>query len=181
MTIDEELLEQARAARHELEKIEEQANKSKLAYHSLIRQLSVSGASLREIARELSISHQRVQQVVESQGGSWWSRVWSTRSASGEFRCTFCGRSRDVATQLVAGPRVFICNACVVTASKALAKGRAKSGKHELSAAPSGSRARCTFCGGRHGGDRVVIMGEEASICSACLELAEQIMRKRAG
>ena len=32
--------------------------------------------------------------------------------------CSFCGRSADEVSKLVAGPRVYICDACVAAASR---------------------------------------------------------------
>lgn len=34
------------------------------------------------------------------------------------LKCSFCGKSQEMVANLVAGPRVYICNECVVVASK---------------------------------------------------------------
>ena len=36
----------------------------------------------------------------------------------GRLRCSFCGKSAAEVSKLVAGPRVYICDACVAVASR---------------------------------------------------------------
>ena len=70
MVIDENLLQQAKAAGGRLADAEREALLSRADYHTAIRRRHLGGASLREIAPALSLSHQRVQQVVSAAGGS---------------------------------------------------------------------------------------------------------------
>ena len=53
---------------------------------------------------------------------SWLRNRPSTRR---ELACSFCGRSEHQVTNLVAGPRVFICDDCVDQCSAIIAAERA--------------------------------------------------------
>jgi ATP-dependent Clp protease ATP-binding subunit ClpX len=35
------------------------------------------------------------------------------RPRTGELRCSFCGNAKDQVTHLIAGPGVYICDACI--------------------------------------------------------------------
>src|SRR5207247_10957170 len=112
-TNDQEHLKNAAVAS---EKLAEPARDTLLAradYHTSVRRLHLAGGSLREIAEALGLSHQRVQQIVDEAGGSWWTRVWRTRTPKRDAVCTFCGRPPSEVSKLIAGPNVYICNACV--------------------------------------------------------------------
>src|SRR5690242_2614418 len=89
MVLEEELLEKARSAGLDLAEAERRLQMSRAEYHTVIRRLHLAGGSLREIAQALSISHQRVQQIVDAAGGSWWQHVWRTRKAAPDQICTF--------------------------------------------------------------------------------------------
>ena len=54
---------------------------------------------------------------------SWLTRSQPRRKA---LACSFCGRSEHEVTNLVAGPRVYICDACIDTCSAIVAAERAK-------------------------------------------------------
>src|SRR5512145_1380131 len=128
MVLDPELVDQARTASARLADAERDALLSRAEYHTAVRRLHLAGASLREIAEALSISHQRVQQIVTSAGGTWWSRVWSTRRGGPDAVCTWCGRPPAEVAKLIAGPRVYICDACVDAGEKTLAGERTAAG-----------------------------------------------------
>ena len=101
--------------------------------------------------------------------------------------CSFCGRPRDVCAKLIAGPRVFICDQCVIQATR-LAAGPAVEGQAEgsLRLEAPGAEARCSFCGlearkARHlvaGGLAVPAgkFGELARICDTCRDLCLEIL-----
>jgi hypothetical protein len=69
MTLDEELLRQARAAADGWTDAQQQASQAKDTYHQTVRRLYLTGASMREIAEALGLSHQRVHQIIETSGG----------------------------------------------------------------------------------------------------------------
>src|SRR5437867_521401 len=113
MTVEAELLKRAQRAGADLGEAERKTLLARADYHAAIRRLHLAGASLRELADALSLCHQRVQQIVDRAGGSWWQRVWRTRNAKRDAVCTYCGKPPSEVAKLIAGPDVFICDACV--------------------------------------------------------------------
>jgi hypothetical protein len=178
MGLDQELLRKARDAIARIDAAEREVHNARADYNTLVRRLHLAGASLREIARALAVSHQRVQQVVEAAGGTWWQRVWRTRNAKHELICTFCDEAPHESAKLVAGPDVFICDRCVTLAARACAHGRA--GK-EGTLVREGARSKraCSFCGHTRSPARQVVSGAAASVCADCLRLCEQILGDR--
>jgi hypothetical protein len=65
MTLDRDILTEARELRSRLLDLQHEANRAKLDYHHSIRRLHAAGGSMREIAEVLDLSHQRVHQIVE--------------------------------------------------------------------------------------------------------------------
>ncbi|HZG34697.1 MAG TPA: Clp protease N-terminal domain-containing protein [Gaiellaceae bacterium] len=64
MTLDENVLAEARELRARLLDLQRDAERTQVDYHHAIRRLQAQGGSLREIAVELGLSHQRVHQIV---------------------------------------------------------------------------------------------------------------------
>jgi hypothetical protein len=175
MTINEQLLQKARAAGARLADAEHQVQLARAEYHATVRRLHLAGGSLREVAQALELSHQRVQQMVDGAGGSWWQRVWRARNIRKNLSCTFCGRHQDRAARLIAGPKVFICDACVVLAEQSLA-GSSAAVHDALALAGENARARCSFCGKRRATDRPLLTGPAANICGECLCVCRHIL-----
>jgi hypothetical protein len=182
MVLSPELLERARSAGAGLEAAERQALVSRAEYHTAVRRLHLAGGSLREIAQALSISHQRVQQIVSDAGGSWWRRVWRTRTVGPAAVCTWCGRPPSEVLKLIAGPNVFICDACVEAAEKT-ATGRAGAGpfapmkeKNVVLAVPGVRRRRCAFCGKGPGKTRALVSAPTGHVCSDCVRVCREIL-----
>jgi hypothetical protein len=171
MTAD--LLDKARAAGADLAEAERRVLTTRADYHTAIRRLHLAGAPLREIAEALSLSHQRVQQIVNVSGGSWWRGGWRSRRHTRDAVCTWCDRPPSEVEKLVAGPKVFICDACVTAASR-VERGTVKTGPLKL--AKPGLRDRCTFCHKRPTEARAVVTGPAAHICSECLRICREIM-----
>ena len=65
MTLDKDILNEARELRSRLLDLQHEADRAKLDYHHAIRRLQAAGGSMREIAEALDLSHQRVHQIVE--------------------------------------------------------------------------------------------------------------------
>jgi hypothetical protein len=172
VALDERLLQQARAAHGDMAEAERQALVARAEYHTAIRRLHLAGGSLREIADALGLSHQRIQQVVDRSGGSWWRRAWRTRGRQRDAVCTWCGRPPSEVDKLVAGPNVYICDRCVRRAGQELAR-------TPTAASPVGRRAmpRCSFCSRRGDQSRRVLPGDAASICTDCLQLCREFMQ----
>jgi hypothetical protein len=176
MGIHERLLEKAREAGARLAEAEKAVSAARTEYHGLVRRIHLAGASLREIAAALGLSHQRVQQMVDGAGGSWWQRVWSTRNRRRGLACTFCRRPQDEVEKLIAGPKVFICDACVALAEQSLA-GAAAGGSQAQPKPPSkGARTRCSFCGKRRTAELPLLAGPAVGVCRECLDACRQIL-----
>jgi len=178
MSLKTELLDKARSAGAEIADHERGALLARGEYHTAIRRLHLAGGSLREIAEALSLSHQRVQQIVKANGGSWWGRVWRTRNRHRDAVCTWCSRPSSEVAKLVAGPNVYICDACLELANAALHDAWGTS--DTLHRAPDGSKERCSFCSKRSRDDRALVVGPFAHICSECMRICRDFMDGRA-
>jgi hypothetical protein len=175
MTLDESLLEKVRNQGRLVAEAERQAQLARGDFHSAVRRLHLGGGPLREIAQALGLSHQRVQQMVASAGGTWWQRVWHSRSLKRDAVCTFCQRPPSEVEKLIAGPNVYICDACISEGEKTVAG--VKSG---LMTRARTSGARCSFCGKRKSASRAIVGGAAANICAECLGVCRQILDGRA-
>jgi hypothetical protein len=178
MALDPDLLEKAKSAGDRLADAERQALTTRADYHTAVRRLHLAGGSLREIARELAVSHQRVQQIVDVAGGSWWRRVWRTRNLTRDAICTWCDRPPGEVSKLIAGPNVYICDACVAMAEGAM-KGNTR-GSGELKQAKGGDKGRCAFCSKKKSDKRPLVIGPAANICGECLRICSEILDGRA-
>jgi hypothetical protein len=180
VVLDSKLLAQARSAGAQHEEAERQALLTRADYHTAIRRLHLAGGSLREIAHALSLSHQRVQQIVSGAGGTWWSRFWDTRSKP-DAVCTWCGRPPGEVSKLIAGPRVYICDACVEAAEGTASRGPTSrsSGPFER---PQRKRPllRCAFCSKRSTGTRQILTAPSGNVCTDCLRTCREILDGRA-
>ena len=174
MVLDRELLDKARAAGAALADADRQALLARADYHTAVRRLHLAGGSLREIAQSLAISHQRVQQIVSAAGGSWWRRVWRTRRVTPDAVCTWCGRPPAEVGKLIAGPRVYICDACVESAERAAA-GQANRGVFSRPKARA-SAGRCGFCGKKADGSRALVSAAPGHVCTECLRVCREIL-----
>jgi len=84
MTLDEQILVEAKEVRQHLVDLESQTAHARVDYHHAIKKLHAAGGSLREIAEALDLSHQRVHQIVEGPAGPpggppWAGRRWKQR------------------------------------------------------------------------------------------------------
>ena len=81
------------------------------------------------------------------------------------LHCSFCGKSQDEVTKLIAGPSVFVCNECVEMCNKII-----REEARPLS---------CSFCKKSQYEVRFLISGPGAYICDGCAELCNEIIRKK--
>lgn len=175
VAIDTNLLRKADDAGFQLVEAERQVLLARAEYHTAIRRLHLGGASLRAIAEALSLSHQRVQQIVNAAGGSWW-QVWKRRKVRPDAVCTWCDRPPSEVSKLIAGPMVFICDVCTQAADSVI-RGTKRS-RGELRCAGRGSRARCSFCRKLADEKRSLVIGP-ANVCSECLGICREILDSR--
>jgi hypothetical protein len=96
MTLDEQVLAEAREVRQRLVDLESETAHARVDYHHAIKKLHAAGGSLREIAEALELSHQRVHQIVDGPAGPgggppWGGRRWR-RGHRGGHRGAFIAR-----------------------------------------------------------------------------------------
>lgn len=181
MALEHELLLRAREAEFQLAEAERRTQLAKAEYHTTVRRLHLAGASLREVAEALGISHQRVQQIVEGAGGTWWHRIRRNREPKRDAVCTFCSRPPSEVAKLVAGPNVFICDRCIGRVEGVFA-GRRETAQSLLTLAGHRARARCSFCGKSKAADRPIAVADKAtSVCRDCASMCRRIVDDRRG
>ena len=188
MGLDRELVREAERAKEQLAVAQHAAYRAKVHYHQAIRRLHAAGGSLREIAEALRMSHQRVHQIIDEATEATRRRQRETQVLSGPpGPCSFCGRPHDVCAKLIAGRDVFICDRCVLQATR-LAAGPAIEGQAEgpLRLEPPGAQAKCSFCGLEARQVRHLVasglavaagrFGDLPRICDKCRDLGLEIL-----
>jgi hypothetical protein len=173
MVLDGGFGARASALAAHLAEAEKGAELARAEYHTLIRRAHLAGGSFREIAQAVGLSHQRVQQIVEGAGGTWWGKVWGSRNRQRDLICSFCGRPPSEVKKLIAGPSVYVCDGCVEKAERAFA------GRASPFALTPLRRARCAFCGKARAADRPIALCTGTGVCAACLTLCRQILEDR--
>jgi hypothetical protein len=103
MTLDEQVLAEAKEARQRLVDLESQTAHVRVDYQHAIKKLHAAGGSLREIADALELSHQRVHQIVDGPAGppGWraqprWKRGRHVRGRKRDFIARFDDGAREV-------------------------------------------------------------------------------------
>ena len=188
--MDEQLLTEARTAQERLIDAERDAEVARAEFHRAVRRLHLHGASLRELAACLGLSHQRVHQIVAEAGGSRrWVRVRKPGRTSDPalMACTFCGQTQHTAGRLIAGPHVYICDACVALAQTVVTSGQQATtslGVMTAVRAPA-TRPTCSFCGkNRDQAPGLAVLpavtvnrtDAPAAVCAECLALCREIL-----
>jgi ATP-dependent protease Clp ATPase subunit len=101
--------------------------------------------------------------------------MWRGRNIKPDAVCTWCGRPPKEVAKLIAGPRVYICDACMAAAEKAAAGRRA--GGLEL--VTRSATARCSFCSRRPKTPRALVTAAAANVCTECLKTCREILEDR--
>lgn len=191
MTLDEDILRDVEAAREHLESLEDKAYEARATLHQSIRRLHATGASLREMAIALGMSHQRVHQIIGTDGivevePSAVTDVSplpvpapaqspAVAVTAGEDSCSFCGAPRRELDKLLAAPGpVFICGGCVGKANLAV-QNRSAAGFRSVAVDED---ATCSFCGNGSAVGGVMAESERGSprICSRCTETCRRLV-----
>jgi ClpX C4-type zinc finger len=188
MGLDRRLVREAERAKEQLAVAQHAAYRAKVDYHQAIRRLHAAGGSLREIAEALRMSHQRVHQIIDEAEPTrrWWRRRAQLLSGT-VGPCAFCGRPRDMCAKLIAGPEVFICDRCVLQATRLAASPTVEDqADGPMRLEPSGSEAKCSFCGKEARKARHLVagrlpvsagkFGDLPRICDECLDLCLEIL-----
>lgn len=100
--------------------------------------------------------------------------------------CCFCDLPKLPGGQLIAGPRIYICDACIATSDAVIETGNPMpTGRIRIPLTTMATiqpvpkatgELRCSFCGlDRHKVDGMAA-GDEAWICTACLKLCREAM-----
>lgn len=180
MTVDEALLAKASGAAARVTELEDELYGAKADYRRTVRALHLAGASMREVAQALGISHQRVHQIIEGGGVRRWRRRRS-KDAGSLRSCSFCGREQRQVRKLVAGPGVYICDPCILSAVGVSNSGRA-SNDAMLHPIPPKADLRCSFCGKDRASLKALVGGPASerkaspTICDECLGLCGEIL-----
>jgi hypothetical protein len=175
VVIDEGLLRQARDSGTRMADAQHQAEVAKADYHHAVRRLHFAGASMREIADALELSHQRVHQIIEAGGGTGGWRAKKARTM--DLICTFCGLPDDEVAKLIAGPGVFICDACVALVHHVVGSGTAvETERTRLARVSRVSDAQCSFCGKPVQKTTTMVAGPGVRICDVCLDLCDEVL-----
>ena len=92
MTLDEQLLSEAKTVRGRLLDLQHDVEVARVDYQHVIRRLHAAGGSMREIAEELGLSHQRVHQIVDA--GPEDARTRGFRHGGRPYRAPFTRQAR---------------------------------------------------------------------------------------
>jgi hypothetical protein len=140
-----------------------------------VRQLHLAGASMSEIGRALGLSRERVDHLVDGDP--------SDRSRA--LRCSFCQADRTQTRKVIAGPAVYVCEACVLVADRALGGDLAAEEEWAArrTAAPPGragddERSSCSFCGKAPEQVAGMVASFGVRICRECLDLCLDIIEE---
>ena len=189
MGLDQELVREAEHAKEQRVVAQHAAYRAKVDYHQTIRRLHMAGGSLREIAEALRMSHQRVHQILD-EAAQPTRRRWRRKPQllpGSPGPCSFCGRPHDVCARLIAGPGVFICDRCVLQATRLAADSVVEGQAQEpLRLEAPESHAQCSFCGLEARQVRHLVasgllvsagkFGELPRICDRCRDLGLEIL-----
>lgn len=180
--MDEEVLAWARQAQEWLIQAEDHAEAVRADLRRAVHRLAAGGSSPRDIAAALGLSGQQLDEIARTAGGSGRGHAPGT-----ELACTFCGRSQRKVRKLIAGPGVYICEACIALAGDTVTSGSAAGtplGRMHAVPEQDGG-ARCRFCAKRR--DQVTGLAAmpagsgdtfagPAAICMECLALCNEIL-----
>lgn len=180
MSIDEELLAAAKTAGSSVRALEDQVEGAKAEYRLAVRRLHLAGASMREVAEALGVSHQRVHQIIDDGGVRRWRRR-RPQDPVPQRACSFCGREQRHVRKLVAGPNVYICDPCILSAVGVSSSGRPSNDSH-MRPVTRESSLLCSFCGKDRSAVHALVAGPAAqqggspTICDECLGLCGEIL-----
>ena len=95
------------------------------------------------------------------------------------LRCSFCSKSQDEVSKLIAGPDVYICDECVDVCQEIIAD---RVIEKPDGTSPSDSKYVCNLCGGLSSAEQTTIIRDQgAVVCKSCIDaiLATVMPEKR--
>jgi hypothetical protein len=183
--MDEEVLAWARQAQEQLIHAEEHTEAIRGDLRRTVHRLAADGSSPQDIAAALGLTARQLDEIAQTAGSP--GRGGRGQAPGTELACTFCGRSQRQTRKLIAGPGVYICDACAVLAAAVVSSGSAAGTRlgpvHAVPERDGG--VRCRFCAKRRdqvtglaamppaAGDTVA---GPAAICAECLGLCNEIL-----
>ena len=110
-------------------------------------------------------------------------RQFATEATSQVLRCSFCNKSQDEVSKLIAGPSVFICDECVKVCNDIFTTQTSQSTNTEVaeSADPPRNAAsvQCALCRMPTPLDRGVVILNRGVLCPGCLGEIEAALAER--
>ena len=184
-TVDEKLLAEARQAQARLRQAEYETRAARAEFHRAVGALVSGGSPPRDVAAALGLTGQQLRQILEPAGGP--EREGRGTRPDNDLTCSFCGDSQHQVRKLIAGPSVYICDACVELAQGVVSSGGTAGTRlgPVRAVADQDGRVRCRFCGKHR--DEVAGMAAmpagtgdalsgPAAICAECLSLCIEII-----
>lgn len=91
------------------------------------------------------------------------------------LRCSFCKRGEEDVRNLIAGPEVYICDACVDVCVEIIADDRHAESARARNSQPSStpqpeSYAWCAFCAGVADLETAVLIENRTLLCDSCIQ-----------
>jgi hypothetical protein len=102
----------------------------------------------------------------------WWRKT-RTEAERKVLRCAFCDKLQHKVQELIAGPRVFICNECVEVCNDILADARRFTGGGPRPEDPLAwpNAIPCTLCHVRlQPDDGIIIADNRGTLCIDCVK-----------
>ena len=165
MSLDEQVLHDVETTRIRLEALEDQAYEARAAFHSAIRRLHASGGSMREIATALGMSHQRVHQIIGTDG------IVEVEPSAVTDVTTLPPAPTEAASPAPAAPAGAVAVAGGAATAVAVAAAPAAVAAHDA----------CSLCATpRRALDRLLAGPGPVFICDACVHSAAEVIAARA-
>jgi ATP-dependent protease Clp ATPase subunit len=92
-----------------------------------------------------------------------------------DFHCSFCGSKRREVRKLISGPRVFICDRCVVRCREIMGPPPYPDGLP-----PEERPWQCSFCGKWRYQVQAMVNAPTVLLCNQCLDLCEDVIAHEA-
>jgi ATP-dependent protease Clp ATPase subunit len=89
-----------------------------------------------------------------------------------DFHCSFCGSRRREVRKLISGPRVFICDGCVVRCREIMGPTPYPDGELTVQE----RERQCSFCGKRRHEVHAMVNAPTVLLCNERLDLCEDIL-----
>jgi ATP-dependent protease Clp ATPase subunit len=90
------------------------------------------------------------------------------RFKTNKLKCSFCDKTQDDVTKLIARPGVYICDLCVKSFNVRIAD-------PEYGGAQG---VKCSFCGKKAAVVEKIVDGPKARICDECIDLCNEILEE---